>query len=72
MLNTENYQDAAVTAVNLGEDTDTVAAITGSITGILYGSDSIPAEWLNVLVRTDELVDLAKRYDEAIRRQIHS
>ena len=57
-----------VTAVNLGEDTDTVAAITGSITGILYGSDSMPAEWLKVLARTDELVDLAKRYDEAIRR----
>jgi ADP-ribosylglycohydrolase len=34
------------TAVNCGEDTDCTAATAGSIFGILYGLDAIPAEWV--------------------------
>lgn len=47
LLNTNNYKDAVLTAVNLGEDTDSIAAITGALAGIIYGYEEIPKEWIN-------------------------
>ena len=49
LANSCNYKEAVIKAVNLGGDTDTIAAITGSLAGIVYGSDSIPSEWLELL-----------------------
>lgn len=46
ILNTENFNEAIIGSVNLGGDTDTIAAITGSIAGILYGYDSINEKWI--------------------------
>jgi ADP-ribosylglycohydrolase len=31
--------------------TDTIAAVTGGIAGLLYGWETIPAEWLNLLAK---------------------
>ena len=45
-LNTDNYKDAVLKAVNLGGDTDTIAALTGGLAGMYYGYDNIPKEWL--------------------------
>lgn len=44
--NTTSFEDAVTTAVNLGDDADTVAAVTGSIAGALYGIQQIPSRWL--------------------------
>lgn len=49
VLTTDNYKDCVLKAVNLGNDTDTVAAIAGSLAGALYGIDSIPVEWMHTL-----------------------
>lgn len=46
---TDNYRDAVLKAVNLGNDTDTVAAVAGGLAGIIYGFNELPAEWLNSL-----------------------
>ena len=46
ILNTENFNEAIIGSVNLGGDTDTIAAITGSIAGILYGYDSMNKKWI--------------------------
>lgn len=40
------FEDAIAKAINIGGDTDTVAAVTGAIAGALYGVDSIPARWV--------------------------
>ena len=53
LLQTDNLKDALLTAVNLGDDSDTTAAVTGGLGGILYGCESIPLEWLNTLKRKD-------------------
>lgn len=53
LLQTETYTGAMLTAVNLGEDTDTVAAIAGGLAGLYYGYDGIPEEWLRVLKRRE-------------------
>ena len=50
VFHTTTYKDAVLTAVNLGDDTDTVGAITGGIAGIIYGLDAIPEEWVSKLV----------------------
>lgn len=61
LLTTENYKDAVLKAVNLGEDTDTTGAVTGGLAGLLYGFDNIPANWLQQLARHDDILNLAER-----------
>ena len=53
-LNTDNYHDCVLKAVNLGRDTDTVACVAGSIAGLYYGD--IPANWIKA-TRNKKLID---------------
>lgn len=39
------FADAVRLAVDLGGDTDTVAAVTGGLAGAVHGADGIPAAW---------------------------
>lgn len=52
-LTTKNYKESVLKAVNLGEDTDTIAAITGSMSGLYYGIKDIPIEWINSLLNKE-------------------
>jgi ADP-ribosyl-[dinitrogen reductase] hydrolase len=61
LLTTDNYRDAVVKAVNLGEDTDTTGAVTGGLAGLYYGLGSIPVNWLTPLARRNDIEDLAVR-----------
>lgn len=61
LLNTDNYKEATLKAVNLGEDTDKTAAITGGVAGLLYGFDTIPENWVEQLARKEDIDDLAGR-----------
>ena len=65
-LNTETYSEAVLKAVNLGEDTDTTAAITGGIAGIYYGFESIPEEWISVLARREDIEKLCDKLNEKL------
>ncbi|AZS76911.1 hypothetical protein DDE74_38290 [Streptomyces lydicus] len=42
---TGGYEEAIRAAIDLGGDTDTVAAVTGGLAGAYYGLDAIPARW---------------------------
>lgn len=53
-LNTNNYCDCTLKAVNLGEDTDTIAAIAGGLAGVFYAE--IPKEWIDEL-RGKEVIE---------------
>ena len=44
-----SYGECVLRAVNLGEDTDTTAAVAGALAGIAYGIEGIPGEWLSGL-----------------------
>lgn len=50
---TDNYRDAILKAVNLGNDTDTVGAVAGGLAGIIYGTEGIPPEWIESLKGKD-------------------
>ncbi|MFF2408011.1 ADP-ribosylglycohydrolase family protein [Streptomyces sp. NPDC058092] len=73
---THTYENALAAAVDVGGDTDTVAAVTGGLAGALYGLGAIPARWSEPLhvplpgygdrvLRTPDLVDLAGQLDRA-------
>lgn len=53
-----DYPSTVLNAVNLGGDTDTVAALAGGVAGILYGMESIPDEWLDMLRGRDIINDV--------------
>ena len=64
LLNTDSYKECVLKAVNLGEDTDTVAAVAGSLAGLLYGYDAIPKEWLGVLKKRDAIEKVCQIFAE--------
>jgi ADP-ribosyl-[dinitrogen reductase] hydrolase len=66
LLNSSNYVEAVLKAVNLGGDADTTAAVTGGLAGIYYGVESIPREWINQLARKQDIINLATRFAAAV------
>lgn len=62
LLTTDNYRECVLTAVNLGGDTDTIAAIAGGLAGALYGYESIPSEWLETLAKREYIEDMCKKF----------
>ncbi len=61
LLTTNNYKDAVLKAVNLGDDTDTTGAVTGGLAGLLYSFNKIPKKWLNQLARNNDIENLSER-----------
>ncbi|MFF9852043.1 ADP-ribosylglycohydrolase family protein [Streptomyces litmocidini] len=68
---TGSFEEALAAAVDLGGDTDTVAAVTGTLAGAVYGPDAVPARWTALLhvplpgfgarvLRAGDLRDLAR------------
>ncbi|RGJ54133.1 MULTISPECIES: ADP-ribosylglycohydrolase family protein [Collinsella] len=55
-VNTNSYKDCVLAAVNLGDDTDTTAAVAGALAGTAYGLKAIPQEWVDTL-RGKELIE---------------
>jgi len=58
---TENFRDAVLMAVNLGQDTDTTAAVCGQIAGAYYGEAGIPAEWNEKIALRELIAGLAEK-----------
>ncbi len=71
-INTDNYEDAVIKAINFGEDTDTTAAITGGLAGLYYGIGSIPKTWRKRLVKYDEIEDLIFRFYKSLENETES
>lgn len=67
LLNTTDYKSAVLKAVNLGGDTDNIAAFTGGLAGLAYGEENIPKEWLNVLRKREYLETIAENFSTALR-----
>ena len=65
LLTTDSYEECVLKAVNLGSDTDTVAAVAGGLVGALYGVESIPPEWLDTLIKREYIESLCEKASEA-------
>ena len=64
LLKSESYTEAIIGAVNLGDDTDTIGALTGGLAGIVFGYDYIPKEWLDKIARKEYLLDIFEEFSE--------
>lgn len=43
--------DAIISAVNIGNDTDTIATMVGALSGAWYDADAFPADYLTAINR---------------------
>ena len=50
----KDFRNDILTAVNLGSDTDTVAAVAGGLAGIIYGLDDVQ-DWVDRLQNREEI-----------------
>lgn len=65
LLTTNSFKECVLKAVNLGGDTDTVAAVAGSLAGYVYGQggdDGIPQEWIRQLSRFEWLEGKVEKF----------
>ena len=53
LITTQSFKEAALKAVNLGGDTDTIGAIACGLAGLYYGYESIPKAWLEVIKKRE-------------------
>lgn len=60
LITTASLKEGLLTAVNLGDDTDTIGAIAGGLAALYYGYDSIPKEWLSVIQRREWIEELCR------------
>lgn len=58
----DGYRDTILKAINLGGDTDTIAAIVGGIAGIYYGLNDIPKGWIQSIAKKEELYQMFKQF----------
>ena len=57
------WLDGMLKAVNLGDDTDTVAAIAGGLAGLYYGYEEIPKDWLAVIKKREWIEGMCEGLD---------
>jgi ADP-ribosylglycohydrolase len=62
--NASSYKEAVLSAVNLGNDTDTIAALTGFLAGICY--KGIPAEWKSSIRDKETIERLCQNFQSTL------
>ena len=70
VMTSNSFEESVLKAVNLGDDTDTIGALTGALAGLVYGSIGIPKKWIDSLQRKEYLDDMINKYIELIQLRI--
>ena len=65
-LGSATYSEAVLKAVNLGDDTDTTAAITGGLAGLYFGEGDIPNQWISKLARINDIENVINEFKQAM------
>jgi len=68
LLNSDSYKNCVLKAVNLGDDTDTVAAVAGGLAGIFYGFCEIPEEWVCQIPQFEKIVKICEDFDRSLSK----
>lgn len=66
LMNTSSFKQAILDSVNLGNDTDTIGAITGSMAALVYGMEAMPAEWIDAIRNKDYLYEIVDNFTKII------
>ena len=67
LLTTESFDQCLLKAANLGDDTDTVAAIAGGLAGLYYGYEQVPADWLDAIKEREYVQEMCQLSPLALR-----
>ncbi|MBY0451368.1 MAG: ADP-ribosylglycohydrolase family protein [Cyanobacteria bacterium] len=67
LLNCQTLEEAIITVVNLGGDTDSNGAVTGALFGALQGPLAVPDRWKDALLNRDELLTLSEKMAAPIK-----
>jgi len=49
----QDFRQAVLRAVNMGDDADTTGAVCGQLAGAYWGESGIPVEWREGLAKND-------------------
>ena len=60
-FNSNSYSESVLNAVNLGGDTDTIAALVGGLSGVKYGYNSLPKNWIQCIRAKESIFNLTKQ-----------
>lgn len=69
LINTYSYRECILKAVNLGDDTDTIGAVSGGLAGIYYGADNIPQEWQTAILKRDYIERLCMELENFMQKR---
>ena len=61
LITTDSLKECLLKVVNMGHDTDTVAAVAGGLAGLYYGVDAIPKEWLDKIMKKEYVEELCEK-----------
>ena len=67
-FSTSTFQEGALRVVNLGDDSDTVGAVYGGLSGVWYGIEAIPNEWIGGLQAKDLIDSVAEQVIKLVQR----
>ena len=69
LANSDSYYDAIHKAVHLGKDTDTIAALTGGLAGLMYDELNVPEDWPNQIPRRDDIEQLITEFSHLLKKK---
>lgn len=67
LINSSNFNETIIKAINLGEDTDTIGACVGGLVGIYYGIENINQKWKDEILRYDYIINMCKEFEISIK-----
>jgi ADP-ribosyl-[dinitrogen reductase] hydrolase len=59
VAHSSTFEEAVLKAVNLGDDADTVGAVTGQVAGAIWGCSGIPEAWMRQVAWSERLLGTA-------------
>jgi ADP-ribosyl-[dinitrogen reductase] hydrolase len=66
----DTFEEAVVTAINLGGDTDTVGCVTGALAGSVFGIQAIPSRWATYVHGKIGSPSGTRPYDNAVLQDL--
>ncbi len=67
LINSSNFNETIIKAINLGEDTDTIGACVGGLAGIYYGVENINQKWKDEILRYEYIINMCKEFEKSIK-----
>ena len=64
-INNNSYDKCVIEAINLGNDSDTIGALVGGLSGIYYGN--LTNKWIDSIVKKDYLLTIINDYYNTIK-----